>query len=255
MKNMANENRPVYEETLRVAGYECDFNHELKPAAFFRYLTEAAGVHAEHLGAGFEEMFTRNLFWVHSRMKIKFYSFPHVGETITLRTWPKTIQQKLFFIRDFEVLDSAGKRLAAATSAWLVIDAATRRMVPSQSANINLPGNPDRIGLDEPLEKLGLAKNGEERLRVRAGYSAVDVLNHVNNSRYVEWICDAFSPETFTEHKLDWLQINYDHETRPGEDVSILLNKVENDASLWALEGINLSTGKRAFESVLRWKD
>jgi acyl-ACP thioesterase len=145
--------------------------------------------------------------------------------------------------------------LAAATSAWLVIDAATRHMVPSQSANVNIPGSPDLIGLDEPLEKLGLAKNGEERLRVHAGYSSVDLLNHVNNSRYVEWICDALPLETFAQQKLDWLQINYDHETRPGEDVSILANPVENDTNLWALEGINLSTGKLAFESVVRWKD
>jgi len=73
---MTNENRPVYEETLRVAGFDCDFNHTLKPAAFFRHLTEAAGVHAEILGAGFDTMLTRNLFWVHSRMKIQFFEFP-----------------------------------------------------------------------------------------------------------------------------------------------------------------------------------
>jgi medium-chain acyl-[acyl-carrier-protein] hydrolase len=252
---MTNENRPVYEETLRIAGFDCDFNHTLKPAAFFRHLTEAAGVHAEILGAGFDAMLARNLFWVHSRMKIQFYEFPRVGEMITLRTWPKTIQQKLFFIRDYEVLNASGKRIAAATSAWLVIDAATRRMVPSQSAAINLPGNPDRIGLDEPLEKLGLAKNGEERLRMHAGYSSLDLLNHVNNSRYVEWICDAIPLETFSRKKLDWLQINYDHETRPGEEVAIRVNPVENNANLWALEGINLSTGLRAFESVMGWKD
>ena len=48
---------------------------------------------------------------------------------------------------------------------------------------------------------------------------SLDLLNHVNNSRYVEWICDAIPLETFSRKKLDWLQINYDHETRPGEDV------------------------------------
>jgi acyl-ACP thioesterase len=251
---MTIDNRHVYEEKLRVAGYECDFNHELKPAAFFRYLTEAAGVHAEILGAGFEAMLTRNLFWVHSRMKIKFYEFPRVGETISLRTWPKTIQQKLFFIRDYEVLNEHGARMAAATSAWLVIDAATRRMVPSQSANVNLPGSPDRIGLDEPLERLGLAHDGEERLHRRADYSSIDVLNHVNNSRYVEWVCDAIPLEEFKARKLDWLQINYDHETRPGEEVSVRLNRVENDPDLLAFEGINLSDGQRSFEAAIHWK-
>ena len=94
---MTNNDRPVYEEIIRVAGFECDFNHTLKPAAFFRYLTEAAGVHAQLLGAGFDTMIERNLYWVHSRMKIKFIEFPRVGDMITLRTWPKTIQQKLVF--------------------------------------------------------------------------------------------------------------------------------------------------------------
>jgi len=46
---------------------------------------------------------------------------------------------------------------------------------------------------------------------VRAGYSSLDLINQVNNSRYVEWICDAIPLETFSQKKLDWLQINYDH--------------------------------------------
>ncbi|MDP3720930.1 MAG: thioesterase, partial [Anaerolineaceae bacterium] len=178
----------VYEEIIRIPGYECDFNHQLKPAAFFRYLTEAAGTHADLLGAGFQAMQARNLFWVHSRMKIKFFKFPKVGEYVTLRTWPKTIQQKLFFIRDYEVLNGSGEKITAASSAWLLIDTVSRRMVPSQSTNIHLPSNPELVGLDEPLERLGMAQSGEKRLSRTASYSSLDLLNHVNNSRYVEWI-------------------------------------------------------------------
>lgn len=243
----------IYEETLRVNGFECDLNQKLKPAAFFQRLTEAATLHAARLGVGFDAMYARNLFWVHARMKIQFYRFPRVHDQITIRTWPKTIQQKLFYIRDFEVLNSAGERLAAATSAWLVMDAAARRMVPPKSLDFDLP-SVDRTGLDEPLERIGLAQGGEERLRVRAGYSAVDMLGHVNNSRYVEWICDAVPMEMISRHQLDWLQINYDREVRPGEEVSVLANPVPSDANLWALEGINQSNDTRAFEAALRWK-
>jgi acyl-ACP thioesterase len=200
-------------------------------------------------------MYAQNLFWVHSRMKIKFFGFPRVGDSVLIRTWPKTIQQKLFFIRDFEMLTENGEKLAAATSAWLIINATTRRMVPPQSLDLNLPTLSERVGLDEPLERLGMAHDGEERLRVRAGYSAVDMLGHVNNSRYVEWICDAFPMETFRERKLDWLQINYDHEIRPGEEVSVLANPGESDSGMWALEGLNRSNDTRAFESALRWQD
>jgi acyl-ACP thioesterase len=187
-------------------------------------------------------------------MKIKFFRMPRVGDLITLRTWPKTIQQKLFYIRDFEILDRSGERLAAATSAWLVINASTRRLVPPQSLDLNLPAVNDLIGLDEPLDRLGYAQDSEERLRVCAGYSAVDILGHVNNSRYVEWICDAFPVETFRQRKLDWLQINYDHEILPGEEVSILANPATHDSNIWALEGINRSNNTRAFESAIHWQ-
>jgi len=244
-----------YEKTFQVSTYECDLNRRWKPAAFFQHLTEAAGQHAARLGFGFESMYARNLFWVHARMKIQFYDFPGPEQPITIRTWPKTIQQKLFFIRDFEVLDSRGGRLAAATSAWLVMDAGARRLVPPQSLDLELPTLPERAGLAEPLEKLSVPAGGEERLLARAGYSAVDLLGHVNNSRYVEWICDCFPVEMYRTRRLDWIQVNYDREVRPGDEVRVLAQENGAQPGLWSLEGVNTSNDTRAFESMLQWKD
>lgn len=249
------EEHSIYQETIKLKAYECDFNQELKPHAFFQHMSQAAGEHAARLGVGFDAFLARNLFWVHARMKIRFFRFPRLGDTVTLRTWPKTIQQKLFFVRDFEVLDANGQRLAAATSAWLVIDAVTRKLVPPHTLDLSLPRHSDRSGLDEPLERLRCPAEGEERLCVRAGYAAVDPLGHVNNSRYVEWICDSFPIETFRQNKLDWLQINYDHEVLPGEEVVVLANPVEDAPGQWALVGENRSNGTRAFEAALRWRE
>ncbi len=252
---MTNTTNAIHEEMLRINTFECDINQNWKPAAFFQHLTEAAANHVKKLGVGFDALYARNLFWVQSRMKIKFFHMPRMGETITIRTWPKTIQQKLFFIRDFEVLDAGSQLLAAATSAWLIINATTRRLVPPLALNFTLPALNDHFGLDEPLDRLDLAQDGEERLRLRAGYSSVDIVGHVNNSRYVEWVCDAFPTEMFRQHKLDWMQINYDHEILPGEEVSMLVNPVEQDDGLWAVEGFNRSSNTHAFEAALRWQD
>jgi medium-chain acyl-[acyl-carrier-protein] hydrolase len=252
---MTDESAIILEESFRIHPIECDFNQAWKPAPIMQHLTEIAGTHAAILGVGFDLMLSKNLYWIHSRMKIKFLGFPHAGDLVIIRTWPKTIRRRLLYIRDFEVLDSCGQRLIAATSAWVIINATTRRMAPPKSVNLNLPEVKDHIGLDEPLERLDLAKNGEERLRLRAGYSTVDIVGHVNNTRYVEWICDAFPVEMFTHHKLDWIQINYEHEILPGEEVSILVNSAGQDANLWALEGRNDSNNTRAFEALLHWQD
>jgi medium-chain acyl-[acyl-carrier-protein] hydrolase len=247
------EDSIVYETKERVSSFECDFQRRWKPASIFQHLTEAATVHAGQLGFGFETMLARNLFWVHARMKIKFLSFPQAEDEIIIRTWPKTIQQKLFYIRDFEMLNHSGLPLVLATSAWLVIDATKRRMIPPRSLDFNLPSFPEKAGLDEPLDKLGL-DGGEERLCVRAGYSVVDMLGHVNNSRYVEWISDVFPMEMYKNNTLDWMQINYDHEVRPGEEVALLVKeRAEKDAT-WQVVGNNRSNDTLAFEALLHWR-
>ena len=244
----------IFESKERVNTFECDFQRNWKLASIFQHLTEAATTSAAQLGAGFDAMLNQNLFWVHSRMKIKFFSFPQAGDEVIIRTWPKTIQQKLFYIRDFEMLDNIGKPLALATSAWLVIDATKRRMIPPRSLNIELPGLPEKAGLDEPLEKLGLDNVGEERLCVRAGYSVVDMLGHVNNSRYIDWICDIFPMDMYKNNTLDWIQINYDHEIRPGEEVVLSAKERADKDGVWQVVGNNRSNDTLAFEALLHWK-
>jgi acyl-ACP thioesterase len=244
----------IWEQEVRVNAYECDFNLAWKPASFFQHLTEIAGVHATQLGFGFQAMQEMNYFWVLSRMKIQFHAFPRAGELIRIRTWPKTIQQKLFFIRDFEVQTLSGEPLASASSAWLVINTETRRMVPSATLNLALPNLPDRCALTEFLEKIVIPPETEERLRACASYSTVDVQGHVNNSRYVEWICDSFEMETFKQQRPAWMQVNYNTEVLPGEQISLRSTVSSEQTDQWLLEGVNLTSGARAFEAQIKWQ-
>lgn len=250
-----NEERSLtFEKTEQVSSYQCDFNLHLKPAVLFQYMTEAASGHTEQLGCGFENLHQRNYYWVLSRLKIQFFDFPVFEEKITIHTWAKTVQQKIFFIRDFEVLAASGARLAAATSAWLIIDASTRRMVPTAAARLDLPALPEKQGVNSSLEKIGLRGGGEERLKVKARYSVVDMQGHVNNSRYIEWICDCFPLEQYRTHTLEELQINYNHEILPGEEVALLVNQPQAGEESYTVEGLNRSNGTQAFECSLHWR-
>ncbi len=244
----------IFEDKIRINSYDCDINGNWKPAAFFQHLTEAAHKHASLLGVGYPELIQHNLSWVLTRLKIKFLRFPQIDENIIIRTWPKTIQQKLFFIRDIELIDNSNQLLAQASSAWLIIDINSRRLVPPRSIEFELPGLENRHGLNETLEKIDLEPDGEERLVAHAGYSSVDIVGHTNNSRYVEWICDAFPIVTHQEQLLDWIQVNYNHEVLPEEKVSIRVNQLEK-AGTWGIQGINQRNQTVAFTSVLRWKN
>ncbi len=166
---MLSKDHSTYEETLTIPTYECDADLRWKPSAFLQHMTAAANKHIDLLGEGYQALLDQGLVWVLSRMKLHFLRFPRVEEQITIRTWPKTIQQKLFFIRDYEIRSAEDELLTAATSAWLMMNMQTRRLVAPSALQLNLPQNPDRQALAEPLEKLTPPADGEERLRLRAG--------------------------------------------------------------------------------------
>lgn len=235
----------------RVGNNACDQRGRMMAANVFRMLTEMAGLNAEQLGFGFQKMLEQELYWVLSRLKIKFLRQPMGGEMLYWRTWPKGYQQKLFFIRDFEVLDENRQPVMLASSAWLVIHASERRLIPpSRLPGIILPYLAERVALDEALEKLSV-ENGEEALRLEARYSDIDFLGHMNNARYVEAICDALPPALMTEKDLDWIQVNYDKEVRKGEQVSIRL--ASQNQNLWGLEGHNMSSNQSVFTAHVQF--
>lgn len=242
----------IWFEDVQVRATETDFRSLWKLSSIFAAMVEAAAHHAENLGYGYEDMLARDLVWILSRLKIRVYGFPRMNEKVTVQTWPKGLQQKIFFMRDTHVLDGSGRKYASATSAFLLVNPSLRRMAPPQALPGTLPDNSGLHALDEPLEKLAAVENLEEMFTARAGYSAVDLVGHVNNTRYIDWISDCFS---FAEHQarqLSEMQINFINEVKPGEEVVLLRGRHPGEAGAWYVTGNNLTTGVKAFEAQIR---
>ena len=244
---------PVWTDEIRVHPYETDLNNEWKPTAFFQAFQAAANAHASNLGFEYHTMLAADHIWVITRLKVYFYRFPTMGSRMILRTWPKGIRQKIFFTRDFQITAPDGQLVAAATSAWLLIDPKTRRMQLPGALTGTLPDNSGLNALEEDLMKLAPENGLEEKFTTQAGYSVVDVLGHVNNARYIDWVMDCFPIEQFKTHRLVWLQINYNNEVRAGETVQIYAGARNGNASRWLVVGEKPVSGERAFEVELAW--
>ena len=252
---MHNKTDFKYIEKIKMNTNECDFHGQWKPASFFRAITDAASHHSDILGTGTDAMLSNGYFWVFSRAKIKFLRYPRFDEKITLRTWPRLIQQKLFYIREAELLDEQNNFVALATSAWLVVDIEHRSLVPARRLDwMNLPKNPDDFAINEELDKLVLPEGGEECYRRKVAYSAVDMNGHTNNSRYVEAISDSFDFDRYKTQEIDWMQINYDKEVRPKETIAVNRVELPEQDMLYGLSGNNLSNQSRAFEALVKFR-
>ena len=117
-----------YTERHTVTCYETDASWRMKPASFMNLAQEAAGCHAVHLGFGYDDLIASNMAWILSRVHVEFTDAPKWREDIILNTWHKGLN-RLFFLRDFILTDKEGHERVKATTSWLVLDLATRRLV------------------------------------------------------------------------------------------------------------------------------
>ena len=198
----------IWQETYQIRSYEVDCRHRLSILAIFNFMQEIASRHAEALGVSIQQLLSENYTWLLSRLKIKIASFPAWKDRIVLRTWPSGTQ-RLFALRDFEILDKGNQTVAEAISAWLVLDVQKRRPVRIDPFVERLkPIEGDHI-LPDTLDKLpGLdARTHEKEIVVR--HRDLDINQHVNNVSFVEWLVESVPARVLNTLVLAELEINF----------------------------------------------
>lgn len=203
----------IWKIGFRVRSYESDRTGTLKPHTLLNYFEEAAQQHATELGFGFEQLKRDQQFWVLSRLEAVVEDSPKWGDGVTLETWPKSVS-RLFAIRDFLLYgdgNEGSEPLVRASSAWLLMDAASGRPLRPEKYLPEGPllRNAEKHALENLPGKLTFPENGEELLsEVDVQYSDLDVNNHVNNSVYLRWIDDAVRT-TGADRELTRLELNF----------------------------------------------
>jgi acyl-ACP thioesterase len=201
--------------TFSVGFGDIDKSDRLTLAATFNYFQEAAIKHAEELGVGRASMAQTGQVWILSRISVVVDRRPKYREKITVRSWPRGFE-KLFALRDYDIVDEAGKRIVRGRSGWLVVDIEKRRPLRPQAVVELLPKNE---GLDALPRVVSLNARNDLLLageRV-ARYSDIDYNGHVNNTRYIQWIQDLTQTGILESSDSMRLDINYLSETKWGE--------------------------------------
>lgn len=193
-----------------------DKNREAGFTTLANLFQEAANNHAFNQQLDFYNMRERGLFWVLSRLRFKVVRRPLWQETVTANTWVSAMQP--FAHRHLEITGADGQPLAWAYSIWLPLDAQTRQ--PSRRlADIAVPLSDKRTPLTAP-GKIAAPENAEVSSEKKVTYSDLDMLGHVNNVKYVEWMLDDLYQhcETFPYNSLE---INYINEAFQGQTVQL----------------------------------
>ena len=212
-----------YTKEILVEWHNCNIRGELRPSAFLNHTQEIAGLHANILGFGYKDLIKENQVWVLSRVKVKYLLYPKWGDTLTLETWHKGMLS-LFGLRDFVLHDSLGRRAVVATTSWLIMNTRTRRIDRSTIFNSEayiMSRNNDSNAIEEPCGRIRRLPQMDYARRHTVLYSDVDMIGHTNNAKYIEWITDSIEVEFLKCHRISEFQINFNAETRIGEQIDI----------------------------------
>lgn len=221
---------PVWTDALRVRSYEVGPEGHVALQTLCDYLQEAAGNHATALGVATDRLLAEGRAWVLARLQVEIDRYPAWREALTIETWPSAADG-LYAQRDFLLRDESGSTFGRATSTWFIIDVQRRRPIrlPATVLQLPIPDRPhplppDRSALPEPD-----ATPHGRRFTVRR--SDLDLNDHVNNVRYVEWALEAVPETVRTGRQPRRLDVQFRAESVYGDTIVSACSEPEETAA------------------------
>jgi len=217
----------TFTERFIVRGGECDMHRRMRLDAIFMAMQEGGERHAKLLGLGYDDMLVKGLFFVLSRTHVRVHRMPRCGEAIVHTTWPGEANR--FFCPRFHTLTlEDGTPLLSAGALWVILDTENRRIVSPLKADLAFPDNsdiPEPISLPNRIPKPGEHPHLFTR---RPVFTEFDINGHVNNTKYIAWICDTLGAETLKNAFISDLVVSYEKEIRTQMLLSLALSQTSD---------------------------
>ncbi len=204
----------TYREKYTIRSSEVSTDGKAKLQSICDLLQETAGNHALKLDFDISQLREQNLTWMLHRLHLKMDSFPDWRDEIIIKTWPSS-GDTLRAYRDFLIMDQSGNNIGRSLSYWLMINTETRKPVRMPEEILKMaPGDVEHV-MD--IKKKRIEYNGETEgskiFRVRR--SDLDLNEHLNNVKYIEWALEALPAEL----KVREIDIEFLAECTEGEEI------------------------------------
>jgi len=206
-----------------------------------------AAAHSEIGGISFSDMQEFDQAWVLSRMRVEIIELPKWKDTVTVKTWINTLENSRS-VRALELYVN-GRKLVGSETFWAVFNTKTRR--PEQLA---LPYShfelfPENKATDESFSKINVPGETELVCQKKVVLSDLDIVNHVNNVKYLEWCLDYVPTKLILNQKITNFEMNFMKELSLNDSVSIHENESQNKTVFSVTK-----EDKNCFALELNWK-
>ncbi len=232
--------RVMYEKKLIINSNDIDNSYTLRVSSLLRLMQSVVMEHTEILKVGYEETSLKGISWVITRLNIKINRLPKYQEEIRCLTYPKDTKM-LFYPRYFYIYDKDDNLLVSISSIWTLIDQKTRQVIINKEIGDRCVGETlnDEPPLPRKLEENTLLDIVASR---HVLYSDIDLNNHLNFTKYMEYLLDTHNSSFFQKHSIKEVTLNFLKEIKEEDFVHIYhhFNKADNIESFSITDSNNV---------------
>lgn len=207
---------PVFEEKYRITSYLVNLRQRAGLYAILNLVQDVGWQQA--LALGFD-LAGQGMSWVFTRQKLVMENWPGWNEEVTIRTWLRPAGKSPFVFRDYELF-CGGRKIGECTSSFTLIDSATRKLAAPDWSSFEKVWRREGWLVHQPA-KILLPKELGDLASFEVRNSDLDLNNHVNNTKYAQWILDAVPVQSLRTADLHEYEINFLAETRKGDLITI----------------------------------
>ncbi len=210
-----------WEYRFKVRSFDVDRSNFITATAISEYLQEIAGEHANNIGFGYRQVIKQQMVWVLSGIRIEVQRLPRWEEEVLIQTWVVN-NNRFLSRRDFRWLDKQGNELLTATTNWILFHTEKRRPQLVEQMNFPLKMKPEQTATGLPVQNIRVKIEDQRPKTYEVKYSDLDMVGHMNNTKYIRAIMDTYTPEFHAAHHIKSMDINFKTEARFGDELLIL---------------------------------
>jgi medium-chain acyl-[acyl-carrier-protein] hydrolase len=219
----------------------------LKYTDLCNLLQLTAANHAEIGGISFTDMQEFNQAWVLSRMRVEVSALPKWKDIVTVKTWINSLENSRS-VRALEMYVN-GKKIVGSETFWAVFNTKTRRPEPLALPYQHFELYPEDKATELSFSKINVSHEKEVIFERTVFLSDLDIVNHANNVKYLEWCLDLVDEKKVLKQQIKSFEMNFLKELSLKD--SVLIHECLNESN--TVFSIT-KEDKTCFALQLNWK-
>ena len=213
-----------WSDTFYIPFVDTDASGILSPASALRLMEESGNNQIKSSHPNWDELAAKNQAFLLSCLRMHYYKPILAYDNIQVNTWACP-SKGVFFNRCYQITRN-GEPLAEVNTIWALVDLTDRHIYKVNEIELDYLMD-DQLVLDKPTQTripntVSLEKIGDHTVR----YSETDYIHHMNNTRYLDLLCDCVPGIDSSFVKS--IGIKYRAEAPLGEKLKIYRGQVGN---------------------------